>query len=154
MKYHYCPCSAHTNEECPAWHAIIAIGQHTRMNYVVHGMTSYPLNSTHNRTTSGVTCHHNHCTIHYVRRHRSWHDIIALVVHTRMNDIGHGMPSSPLDSTHGQMKPDVECARSPRTTHTVERYWAWNVIVALGQYTRSVDVEHGMLSSPLDFTHR
>ena len=40
------------------WHAITALGQHTRSDYVRRGMTSPPLYSTHGRMTLCVACHH------------------------------------------------------------------------------------------------
>ena len=44
-------------EQSRAWHAIIALGQHGQFEYVGRGMTSWPLRSTHGRTTLGVACH-------------------------------------------------------------------------------------------------
>ena len=42
-----------------ARHSIIALGQHTRLDDVVHGMLSLTLDSRHGHTTSSVTCHHH-----------------------------------------------------------------------------------------------
>uniref|UniRef100_A0A494G8W0 Uncharacterized protein n=1 Tax=Solanum lycopersicum TaxID=4081 RepID=A0A494G8W0_SOLLC len=53
------------------------------------------MDNTHGQTTSGVTCYHRLSTAHMVGLCRAWHDIIALGEHTRSNDIGRGMPSSP-----------------------------------------------------------
>ena len=110
---------AQTVERRQAWHAIIAFGQHTRSNNVGRGMPSTPLNSTHDRMTSGVTCHHRSWTAHTVGRHRPRHDITALGLHAQSDDVGLGMTSPPLDSTHGR-----QCR-------------AWHDITALGQHTRS-----------------
>ena len=68
-------------------------------------------------------------------RCRAWHDITALGLHARSDDIGRGMTSPPLESTHSR-----QCR-------------AWNAISVLGQHTRSDDVGHGMPSPPLDRTH-
>ena len=56
--------AAHTVERRRAWHAIIALRWHTKSKDVERGMTSPPLDSTHGRTTSGVTCNHHHRTAH------------------------------------------------------------------------------------------
>ena len=56
--------------------------------------------STDRWTVSGVACHHRLWPAHTVERRRVWHAIIAFGQHTRSNDIGRGMPSSPLGSTH------------------------------------------------------
>ena len=89
-------------------------------------MPSPHLDSTHGRTRSGVAFHHCLWAAHTVKRHRAWHAIIALGQHTRSNDVGCGMISSPLgsntrskdigrgmtsppfDSTHGRMTSGVE----------------------------------------------
>ena len=63
-----------------------------------------------------------------------WHVIIAFGHNTRSNDVGSGMPSSPLRSTHGQRQ-------------------AWHATIAFGQHKRSNDVGHGMPSSPLGSTN-
>ena len=68
----------HTVGRLRAWHAIIAFGQHTQSNDVGLGMTSPPLDNTHVRTTSGVTCHHRLLTAHSVERREVWHAIIAI----------------------------------------------------------------------------
>ena len=96
------PLAAHTIERRRAWHAIIAFEQHTRWNEVRHGMTSLPLDSTHGRTMSGVTCHHHFWNSHTVKQHSAWYAIIAFGLHTRSDDVGRGMTSSPLDCTDGQ----------------------------------------------------
>ena len=144
---------AHTIRRRRAWHAIIAfwaaqmverrrashdittLGLHTQSDDVGHGMTSPLLENTHSRTTSGVAWHHHSWTTHIVGRRRAWHDITALGQHTQSDDVGRGMTSQPLDSTHGQ-----QCR-------------AWHDITALGQHTQSDDVGRGMKSPPLDSTH-
>ena len=98
-------------------------------------MPSSPLDNTHGRMTSGVVCHHHLWATQTVERRRAWHAITALGLHARSDNVGHGMTSSPLDSTHGRQ-------------HRV-----WHDITAIGEHTRSDDVEHGMTSLPLDSTH-
>ena len=65
-------------------------------------MTSLPLDRTHGRMTSGVTCHHHIWTTHTVELRRAWNEITAFGHHTRSNNVERGMPSSPLGSTHGR----------------------------------------------------
>ena len=118
-----------------AWHDITAIGQHTRSNDVGRGITSPPLDITHGRTTSSVACHHHLCASHTVERHWAWHDITALGLHARSDDVGCGMTSPPLDRTHGRQRR------------------AWHDITALGQHTRSDDARRSMPLPPFDCTH-
>ena len=92
--------AAHTVERRRAWHAIIALGRQTRSDDIRRDMPSPPLDSTHSRTMSGVALHHRPWTARMVGRSRAWYDITALGQHTRSNDVGRGMPSSPLGSTH------------------------------------------------------
>ena len=117
------------------WHYITDLGQHTRSNYFGRGMTSPPLDSTHGRMTSGVTCHHCLWAAHTVELRRAWHDITAIGKHIRSDYVKRDMTSLPLDSTHG------------RTTSGVEFHHAF------GQHTRSNDVGRGKTSPPLDNTH-
>ena len=116
-------------------------------------MPSSPLGSTHGARTSGVACHHSPWTANRVERREAWHDIIAfkpadtvgrrrawhaiiaLGRQTRSNDVGRGMTSLPLDSTHGRQR------------------LAWHDITAFGQHTWSDYVGRGMTSLLLDSTH-
>uniref|UniRef100_A0A494G8E2 Uncharacterized protein n=1 Tax=Solanum lycopersicum TaxID=4081 RepID=A0A494G8E2_SOLLC len=98
-------------------------------------MPSSSLDSTHGRTTSGMACHHSTWMPNKVERFRAWHAIIAFGQHTRSNDVGCDMPSSPL------------------VAHTIKRRRAWHAIIAFGQHIRSNDVEHGMPSSRLGSTN-
>ncbi|TMW93699.1 hypothetical protein EJD97_011281 [Solanum chilense] len=69
-----------------AWYAIISIGKHTRLDYVECGIPSSPLDSTrsdyvghglpplpfsnaHDRTKSGIPCHHRPCEAYTPGRH-------------------------------------------------------------------------------------
>ena len=167
--------AAHPIERHLAWHAIIAFKQHTRSNDVRRGMLSWPLDSSHGRTTSGVAFHHSPWTANTVKRRRAriaiiafeladtverrrawtgntieqrraWHAIIAFWQHTRWNDIGHGIPSSPLDNMHGRMTSGVACHHRLWAAHTIERHSAWHAIMAFKKHTQSIDVGRGMLS--------
>ena len=90
---------------------------------------------------------------------RAWTAKYAFAQHTRSSDVGRGMPSSPLGSTHGRTTSGVACMPSSplgsthgRTAsgvachlrlfaaHTVERRRAWHAIIALGQHKRSAVV--------------
>ena len=88
-----------------------------------------------------------------VERCRAWHAIIAFGQHTRSNDAGHGMPSSPLGSTNGRTTSSVACHHHLRAVHTIERRRAWHASIALRHHTQSKDVGHGMTSQPFDSTH-
>ena len=98
-------------------------------------MKSPPLDSTHDRMTSGVTCHQRLSTTH-------------------MSDyVGHGMTSSPLDTTHCRTTSGVACHHRLWTAHTVEQRRAWHAIIAIGQHRKSDDVGRGMPSPPLNSIH-
>ena len=129
---HHRPWTANMVERRWAWHAIIAFGQHRQSNGVGRGMPSSPLGSTDGRTASGNACHQRPWTAQTIGRRRAWHAIIALGQHTRSDDVGRGMPLSPLDSIDGS------------------RRRAWHSIIALGQHTWSDDIGRGIPSSPLD----
>ena len=112
-------------------------------------MTSPPLDSTHGRQL------------------RDWHDIVAFGQHTRSDDVGRGMPSSPL-GTHtvkrrlawhaiialGRQTPSttsgVACHHCLWAAETVGRCLAWHVIIALERQTGSNDVRRNIPSQPLD----
>ena len=98
-------------------------------------MPSPPFASTYSRTTSGMACHHRLWAPHTVERRRAWHAIIAFGPHARLNDVGRGMSSSPLDNTHNRQR------------------WAWHTIIAFGEHRGSNDVERCLPSSPLGSTH-
>ena len=83
---------------------------------------------------------------------RAWTAKYAFAQHTRSSDVGRGMPSSPLGSTHGRATSGVACHHRLWAAHTVERRRAWHAIFAFLQHTRSSDVGRGMPSSPLGST--
>ena len=99
---HHLLYAARTIERRQARNEITAFGQHTRSNDVGRGMTSPLLDNTHGRMTSGVACHYRHWAAHTVERRRAWHDITAPGLHTQSDDVGRGMTSPPLHSTHGR----------------------------------------------------
>ena len=119
----------------------------------------------------GLACPHSPRTAHTVRRRLVWYDIIALGVHTWLNDIGCGMSSYLLESTHDHPTPDVSCYHRPMTfkhrqmmswvachqgpwtSHTVRLCRALPTIIALGQNTLPDNIRRGMLEYPLDNTH-
>ena len=61
----------------------------------------------------GVACYYLLWAAKMVGRRLAWHDITALGQHTWSDDVEHGMPSLPLDSTHIRMKSGVACHHSP-----------------------------------------
>ena len=66
-------------------------------------MTSPPLDNTHNqkrRAWHEITALGLHARSDTVERRRVWHDITALGRAAWSEDIGRGMTSPPLDSTH------------------------------------------------------
>ncbi|TMW81339.1 hypothetical protein EJD97_010239, partial [Solanum chilense] len=149
----------------------IALRQHTRSYDVGRGMPAWPFGSTHGgrrlpwqssialgqhtstqgRTTCGMACHHRLWTTHTVIRGPAWHDTIAFGLHKWSLDVGRGMPSSPLGSTHGRMTSGMACQHRTweshttelRTTlglachhrlwkaHTIELHQPWHAIIAL-----------------------
>ncbi|TMW98648.1 hypothetical protein EJD97_003690 [Solanum chilense] len=146
------------------WHAIIALGQHIRSDNVGCGMTSSSLCSTHGRTTSGDRFHHCPWTTYTVEVGRAWHAImveqgwawhaiITLRQHTRSDDVGRAMPSSPLGSTHGHTMSGETCHHCLWTAQMIVPHQAWQTIIVVGLHTRSKDVERGILLSPLGSIH-
>ena len=105
--------ATHMVERHRAWHDITSFGQRTQSNDVGLDMPSPPLDSTHGRTMSGMACHHHLRAAQTVKRRLAWHAIIAIVRHTRSNDVVRGMPSSTLGSTHGRMTSGVAYYHSP-----------------------------------------
>ena len=131
------------------WHAIAALGQHTRLDDVGRVMRSPLLDCTHGKTWHEITALGQHTRSNDVGRGMTLPPLYS--THGR-NDVGHGMPSSPLGSTHNRTTSGVACHHIPWTTNTVERCRAWHAITALGQHTQADDVGHGMLSLLLDST--
>ncbi len=111
----------------------------------------------------GLACPHCPRTAHTVRRRLVWYDIIALRLHTWLNNIGFGMSSylfestrdhpSSYDFTHRWTMSRVACHQGPWTSHTVRLCRALPTIIALGQNTLPDNIRRGMLEYPLDSTH-
>ena len=116
-------------------------------------MPSSPLGSTNGRTTSGVACHHRHLTANTIGRRRTFQAMTAIGQHTQSNDVGRGMPSSPLGSTNGRTTLGVACHHHLWAAHTVELRRAWHAIIAFGKHKRSNHVGCGMQTSRLGSTH-
>ena len=79
-----------------------------------------------------MALHHRPWTARKVGQRWVWHDITALRLHARSDDVGRVITTLPLNYTQGQ---------------------TWHDIIALGLHTRSNDVTRGMTSPPLDYTH-
>ena len=142
--------AAHTIERRRALHAIISLGQHTRLDDVRRSMTSLDLDNTHGRQrrawNDDITAHGLHTRSADVRRgmksppldnthgrqRRAWHAITALGLHTRSNDVRRGMQSSPLGRTDSWTASSVACDPRPWTPNMVERRQAWHAIIAFG----------------------
>ena len=150
---HYRSWEAHTVGTHRMWHDITSLGQHTRSIDVGRCMPSSPLESTHDRTTSSVACHHRLWASHTVERRRAWHAIIAFGHHSRSNNIGRDMPSPPFDSTFRRTTSGVACHHRRWAADMVERCQVWHDITTLGLHARSDDVRRGMTSPPFDYTH-
>ena len=67
-----------------------------------------------------------------------------------MNDVGSGIPLSPLDCTPGQTTSRVVGYHSSLTTHIVGQRQVWNNIIALEKHKRLNDFARGMSSWPYD----
>lgn len=151
---------------------------HTRLDDVKRGMPSSPLDNTHYQNTLGMACHHGPRDEHMIRRRqllqchqrpwaahtgwrrREWHARLALVQHTRSDNVEHRMPSAPLCSRHSRTTMFVACDHQPLAAHTVRKHQAWHhhpwkvctigrckewhVIITLGKHTRSDYVGRGM----------
>ena len=99
-----------------------------------------------------MACHHRLWAAQTFERCRVWHDITALGLHARSDEIRRGMTSPPLDSTHGRRTSGVACHHRLWAAHTIEQRQAWNDITAFGQHIRSNDVGCERPSPPLDGT--
>ena len=115
-------------------------------------MPSSPLENIHDRTTSGVTCHHLLLTTHTIIQHRVRYAIIALGLHKWSVNIGRGMPTWALGSINGRKTSGVTCHHRPFAAHTIRFFRAWHAHMVLGQHTQSSDIDCCMPSSPLGST--
>ena len=102
MACHHRLWAAHRVGRFRAWYAIVSLRQHIWWDDIGRDMLSLTFDNLNDWTTSGVACHHGPWSTHIVRRRRAWHAIITLVLHTRTDDVGYGMPTSPLCNTHSR----------------------------------------------------
>ena len=109
----------------------------TQSDAVGHGMPSSPLDGKHGQTTSGVSCKHRLWEAQTVGLRRAWHAIIAFGQHTQMNDVGRGIPSTPLGSTHCRTMLGVAFHHRLWEAHTVEQRRAWHANIAFWKHRRS-----------------
>ena len=135
MDCHYGLWTERTVLHCRTWHAIIALGMNTQMDYVGRGMPSSPLERTHST------------------RRWVWNSIIAFGKHTWSDDIGRDMPSWPYDITHGRTILRTKCHHSPLTANTNGLSPVWNVIINLGKHIRSDKIMRGILLFPFEKAH-
>lgn len=112
-------CISHTIRLHKELHAIITIQLHTQMYDVGPGIPSWPWERTNSQTTSGVACPHCPWNSQTVGRRRVCNARVALQQHTWSNNVGPGMQSSHLDSTHSRTLSRVACHHSPWRTHMV-----------------------------------
>ena len=135
---HHFPWEAHTVRVRQAWHAIFTL-ESTCLDDVGLVMTSSPLENTHCRktlmwhvimpmyfkhvqTASGIARHHLPSTTHMVGLHEAWHAIITIRKNTLSDDIGRGMPLSPLGKIHGRTTSVVARHHLPWIAYRVERH--------------------------------
>ena len=121
------PCTAHILRRNRAWKVArskqsrtmssINWNHRTSEAYMLRGCLAWhaisPLDSTYGRTTSSVACHHRHWRAHTITLRQAWHAIIALGQHTRLDDIGRGIPSSSLESIHDRTTLVMACYNQP-----------------------------------------
>ena len=115
-------------------------------------MPSMLLDNTHGQTTSSVARHHRPLTAYMIGICRAWHVIISLEKHTPSGNVGHCIPSSPLESIHDRTTSRVAYYHHPITEHMIGPRRAFNANMSLGQHKCSDDVGHGMPSSTFGST--
>ena len=94
-----------------------------------------------------MACHQRLRIAHKQGRRRAWHAIISFGQHRRSNDVGRGMPSPPLDSTHSRMTSGVACHNLLLKAQTVERR-------RRGMQTSPLGSTHGRTTSGVACKHR
>ena len=100
-----------------------------------------------------MACHYRLWEAQMVGRHRALHTIIAFGLHTQLNDVGRGMPSSPIGSTHGRTTLGMACHYCHWNTYMIILRWSKHSIISLGQHTLLDVLGCGMPSLPLDGKH-
>ncbi|TMW81743.1 hypothetical protein EJD97_008050 [Solanum chilense] len=143
------------------WHAIISLRHHTQLEDVARGMLSSLLDCTHGRTMLGMamlssplgSTHSTTMSARVVGLCRAWHDIIAIVQHTLLDNVRRDVPYSLLDNTHGGTMSGMSCNHQTCIAYTVGRRRAWDAIMTLGKHTQLDYVGCGRPLSPLDSIH-
>ena len=130
---HHRPRAVNIVRKCRAFHAIIALGQHTRSNDIGRGLSSSRLEIIHGQMTSHVACFHRPWAAHASGRNREWNARMDLGQHARSDDIGHGVPLSPLEITYCRTTSGVICHHRPLAARTVRRRRASHAIISLRQ---------------------
>ncbi|TMW93700.1 hypothetical protein EJD97_011282 [Solanum chilense] len=127
--YHF-PWTTHTIGPRRVWHASMAVGKHIKSDDIGRGMQTiaiekhtgcgmlaWPLESTHDQTTSSMECHHNSLTTYTVGLFKACHVIIVLGQHTRSEDIKRVIPAWALENTHSRMMSGAAYHHSPWEAH-------------------------------------
>ena len=149
----YRPCTAYMVGRHRLLHAQIARSKqcrtmssitchhHTSEAYMVRQRLEWhailPLDSTHGPTISSVACHHCPWRANTITLRRVWHAIITLGQHTRLDDVGRGIPSSPLEIIHDQTTLGMACYHHPWTADMIRSRRVWHASMDLGKHTRS-----------------
>ena len=94
-------------------------------------------------------CNHYPWNANTVELRQAWHAIIALGKYTRSDDVGRGMLTMFLKSTHDRKMSRV-FLHGPWEAHKAGRRQALNAIIALGQHKWLGYVGYVMLSSSLE----
>ncbi|TMW81654.1 hypothetical protein EJD97_008475 [Solanum chilense] len=170
MTCHLLTWTAHTVGRCRAWHAIIALGQHTRLNYVRRGTPSSPLDSIHamgQHRALHPTSPFDNIEAHMIERHRrvmtsstldythepstsgvAYHHFpFAAHMHTQLDVDERVMPLSPLDRTHNRDRLRQACHSIIPLGRTQGQHRAWHAIIALVWHT------HGRRTSGVACNH-
>ena len=102
MACHHFLWKAHIGGRRRTWHAIMALGHHTRSDDVKFVMPLSPLDYTHDRAMSSMACLSSPWTSHMVGQRRA--GLTPYPLDTRSDDVGHGMSFYALDDTHDRTK--------------------------------------------------
>ena len=111
------------------------------------------MDNIHCHTILGVRCYHLPWKEYRIGRCRALHVLIAFGYHTLSEDVGRGMPTCPMGSTHGWMISGMGCHHSLWKTYMTGRDRQCYAIIAIGKHTRLDDVGCDMSSLTLDSTH-
>ena len=129
---HHRLCKSHIVGRRRTCHDIMSLGHYTWVDDIACGIPLSPFHYTHGRAMSSVAClssawttytvggcqaclHHCPWTAHMVERRRAWPLIISLGQHTRSDEVGYDLSSSPLEYTHERAMSRMVCHKSPWT---------------------------------------